>query len=234
MQKVDKKELKKALIGLGVIFLYFIASLYQAIPLQLLGVNYEEWNQIYKILYSLTYELVLISVIIYIYRSTLVKAYRDLKANHKKYFNEYAKYWILMIAIMIFSNGIIAFITSQTEPANEEAIRQMFSSYPIYTFISATILAPILEELVFRQAFRNVFTTNIIYIAISALVFGGLHVITGFNNWTDLLYLIPYCTPGIIFAYIMTKTDNIFVTMSMHLFHNGIMMAMLILADLLT
>lgn len=234
MQMINKDEIKISLSSLGVILLYFIASWYQALPLQLLGIDYEKWNQIYKLIYSLSYELILIGIIIAIFRTTLVNAYYDLKANHKKYFKEYAKYWILMIAIMIFSNGIITLITSQSEPANEELIREMFSAYPIYTFISAIILAPILEELVFRQAFRNVFPTNILYIITSSLVFGGLHVLTGYENWTDLLYLIPYCTPGVIFAYIMTKTNNIFVTMSMHLFHNGITMSLLILVKLLT
>ena len=40
-----------------------------------------------------------------------------------------------------------------------------------------------------------------------------------------LLYIIPYSIPGLIFAYILTKTDNVLVTAGIHTFHNGILMS---------
>ena len=96
-------------------------------------------------------------------------------------------------------------------------------------FISAVFIAPVLEELTFRQAFRNIFSNDKVFIIMSGLIFGGLHVVGNVNSPVDLLYLIPYCTPGFVFAYIMAKTDNVFVSMGLHFLHNGVMISLQIL-----
>ena len=67
----------------------------------------------------------------------------------------------------------------------------------------------------------------------SGLIFGGLHVVGNINHWYDLLYLIPYCTPGFIFAYIMSKTNNVFVSMGLHFLHNGMIMSLQVLLIML-
>ena len=60
----------------------------------------------------------------------------------------------------------------------------------------------------------------------SGLIFGGLHVIGNVNSIIDLLYLIPYCVPGFAFAYMLSKTNNIFVPMGFHFLHNGVTMSL--------
>ena len=67
---------------------------------------------------------------------------------------------------------------------------------------------------------------KILFIIISGIIFGGLHVITGFSSPIDLLYLIPYCAPGFAFAYILADSDNIFIPISLHFMHNGILIAL--------
>jgi membrane protease YdiL (CAAX protease family) len=63
----------------------------------------------------------------------------------------------------------------------------------------------------------------------SAFVFGGLHVFSSAETLIDLLYIIPYGAPGFVFAYMLSKTDNIFVPMGFHFMHNGILVALQIL-----
>ena len=87
----------------------------------------------------------------------------------------------------------------------------------------AIIFAPILEELVFRLSFRNMFKTDIIFIIASGLFFGFMHVSSP-NSLLELIYIIPYSIPGIVFAYTLTKSKNIFVPISLHFVHNTIMM----------
>ena len=41
----------------------------------------------------------------------------------------------------------------------------------------------------------------------------------------DLFYIIPYSALGVVFALMLYKTDNIFVSMGFHFMHNGILMA---------
>ncbi len=42
----------------------------------------------------------------------------------------------------------------------------------------------------------------------------------------DILYIIPYSVPGMAFAKMLSKTDNIFTSTGIHLLHNGLMIAM--------
>ena len=127
---------------------------------------------------------------------------------------------------MLISNSIIIYIFESGMSSNEEAIRDLFKISPLYIYFSSVIYAPIVEELTFRQGIRNIMDKNILFILVSGLLFGGLHVITDVNNLVDLLYIIPYSSLGIVFAYMLYKTDNIFVSMGFHFMHNGILIAL--------
>lgn len=229
----QKKNIKEFLTKFGkgilVISIYFIMNELIVLPFILAGINYDTIPLLIKVIYATIYEIAMIGIIILILKNEIKNAFKDIKENHMKYFSKYIKYWFLALIIMFASNLVITFISKGGIAGNEETIRTMFSQAPIYIFISSVFFAPILEELVFRQGIRNIFSNNIVFIVISGLVFGGLHVVGNVNAWYDILYLIPYCTPGFIFAYILTKTDNIFVTMGLHFLHNGIIMSLQIL-----
>ena len=66
----------------------------------------------------------------------------------------------------------------------------------------------------------DVFKNKYIYVLISGLVFGGMHVISSASSMGDFLYIIPYSALGIAFALLYYDTDNIFTTISMHSLHN--------------
>ena len=124
------------------------------------------------------------------------------------------------------SNLIILLINSGNMANNEAAVREMFNSTPIYAFISAVVFAPLLEELVFRKSFRYMFNNDTLFILASGLTFGAFHVIGSYESLIDLLYIIPYSVPGIVFAYTLVKSKNIFVPMGLHFIHNGILMSL--------
>lgn len=131
---------------------------------------------------------------------------------------------------MISSNLIVTLFTSSDIANNQEIIVESLKAHPLYTFIITVLIAPILEELVFRLSFRKIFMkTDILFIFFSGLIFGGMHVISTLSSLSDLLFIIPYSIPGFIFAYIYTKSKNIFVPISLHFIHNGIMMCLQIL-----
>ena len=60
----------------------------------------------------------------------------------------------------------------------------------------------------------------------SGLIFGMAHVIGQTESLIDFMYIIPYSIPGFVFGYIFVKTNNIFSSVCMHTFHNGILMAL--------
>ena len=225
--------LKTFYLGIGAVSVYFVMNEIAALPLILLGINVATMPTVIKAIYLLSYEIIMLAIIYSILKDKINLAIIDIKKNHKEYFSKYFKYWLLALIIMSSSNILIGLINGGQIAGNEEAVRNTFDQAPIYMFISAVIIAPLTEEFIFRQALRNIFSNNKVFIVISGLVFGGLHVVSSVSGWTDLLYLIPYCTPGFIFAYILVKSNNIFVSTGLHFLHNGIMMSLQILLLLL-
>lgn len=211
-----KKELKDFLIGLSVLLLYLLSSFISLLILSLLHISFNTETQ--KIIYNLFYEFILILIIIFIYRKTIINNIKNFKKN---YFS-YIRYWIIALILMLISNIIINMITNIDTSSNQNIIINTFKKAPIYTTILACLYAPILEELVFRLSIRKMFKTNIIFIIISGLLFGFMHV-SNPSSILELLYIIPYSIPGFIFAYTLTKSNNIIVPIGLHFLHNTLM-----------
>ncbi len=234
----DDKELKQRFklmgIGIGAILLYFFLEAFESVPLLLAHVNIASMNMTVKLIYVVSYLIVTAALIALIYKNKLKKDFISFKKNSTKYFSENIKYWLIATGVMLISNLILTHISTYGIAGNEKAIREVMNISPLYVFFSAVIFAPIVEELIFRQSIRNIFSNKWVFIIISGIVFGGLHAITDYKTLTDLLYIIPYSAHGIAFAYMLQKTDNIFVPMSFHMLHNGIIISLQIIVTLFT
>ena len=121
---------------------------------------------------------------------------------------------------MIVSNLAIIFITGGTIAGNEEAVRDMIDKVPLYMAFSTIIYAPFTEEIIFRKCIKDVIKNKWLYILMSGFIFGGMHIIGAATKLTDILFIIPYSSLGLAFAYTYYKSDNIFSTITMHLIHN--------------
>ena len=122
--------------------------------------------------------------------------------------------------IMMISNIIISLFTNNLA-ANEQAVREMIDKYPLYMAFQVMLYAPISEEIIFRKSIDKIFKNKYLYIFISGLIFGGLHVISSITSLVDCLYLLPYCSLGFVFALLYKNTNNnIFSTITAHAFHN--------------
>ena len=223
--RTKENDFKYCLKGVAVIFIYFLFSIGQEFPFILLHINVADLPSHIVIIYSLAVELLMISLIFCIFDKDFKNAWKDIKQNHLKYFNKYLKYYIISVIVMMAANMLINVLGGGMS-TNETTIRNEFNIFPLYTFISAVILAPILEESVFRLAFRSIIKNDFLFITISSLIFGGLHLIGTPINELLPLYLLSYCSCGIAFAYMLKKTNNIFVSMFFHFMHNGLILSL--------
>lgn len=211
--------------GLCAIFIYFFVSMFQSLPFDLMHIDTDALPAYLKIAYTLTIEVLMIVIIYYIFEKEYKKAIEDIKKNHKKYFDKYLKYYILGLVFMISANILINVLGGGLSN-NETAIRDEFSLYPIYTYISSVLLAPPLEEAVFRLSFRSIFKDNFLFVTISSLIFGGLHLLTMPINSLFPLYLISYCSCGVSFTLMVKDSNNVLTSTAFHFMHNGIIMSM--------
>lgn len=217
-------ENKKLIFKSMLIFIsYFVYSAIQTLPFDILGINYYSLDLNFKVMYTLLYELTYILIIVLLYASTFRENFKDYIKNFKTYMLNYMEYWALAFTLMIVSNYIIRLLFPSSVATNQENLNMLFEKAPIYIIISSIIYAPIIEESIFRLSLRNIFKSDKLFIFMSGFVFGALHVVSSFNSWQDLIYIISYSIPGFVFSYTLVKSKNIFIPISLHLFHNSFM-----------
>ena len=212
---------KKILITISLIVLLLFWQAIPVIILALLKINFNNMPKIMKVLISFASDLLLLILLLFIYRKTIKKDLHNyFNKNIKEHLLLSFKTWLMGFGIMIVSNIIITLLTNGQLSQNEESVRELIDMYPFYMLFQLMIYAPITEEIIFRKSIKDIFHNKVLYIIVSGLIFGGLHVITSLENPLGFLYLIPYCSLGCIFAYLYQKTDNIFSTITAHSFHN--------------
>lgn len=221
----DKNRWKYIFKGLTVIFIYFFISLFKSLPFDLLHINTEDISAYILIAYNLILEIAIIFTIYLTFEKEYKLAIEDIKKNHLIYFKKYFSAYLIGLIIMMLSNIIISMYGGGPSD-NENAIRSEFELYPVYTFITAVFLAPILEEMIFRLGIRSIFKEKGVFIVASGLIFGGLHLIGMPVDKLFLLYLLSYCSEGFAFAYMMSKSNNILVSTGFHFMHNGLIMSL--------
>lgn len=224
---MKKESYKKSfLTGILAILIYLIIPEISIPMLKLFNIDYYSLSINYKVFFLTVSDILTLCLLILLYVKDFTKDWNDLKKNWKQYANTYIKYWIIVLLIMAISNSLITYFTGSETSANESAVRELIKKLPIYMFFSSAVYAPICEELIFRKSFKKIFCFKWLFIIMSGFIFGGVHVLSGFSGWSDLLYLIPYCAPGFVLAYAYQKTGNIMVSMSIHFVHNFILVVL--------
>jgi len=165
-------------------------------------------------------------------RKPIVEDTLTLCKTKAKLFINWPIYTLLIYAITIALNLIISLITkifgSAPLSANQSTINYLTST-PwgfVLMIISACLIAPILEELVFRKAIFSLFKKSIIPLIISSILFGLVHISDELlslpGSWYSLLINgISYIGIGFGFGYVYMKNNkNIFLNILVHATYN--------------
>ena len=203
--------------GIFYIFLYFIITV---LIYLLFGNEIYNTNDLFLAnIATIVADLTIVFIFIIIFRKTIIPDFNDFKKNYKKYIKDNIQYWLIGLFLMIISNILISFLVEM--PTNEEVNRELLFNSTIPSIISMVIVAPILEELITRKSFKDVFKNQYIYIFISGLIFGSLHLLVA-ESLIECLYIIPYGVLGCAFAKIYYNTNNIWSNIFFHALHNFI------------
>ena len=206
---------------IGIFLSYFLYEFIIICILSILGINISELSFIQKNIYLFTIDIIYLTGIIYVYRKDLKNKFKDFNDNGTNYILKYAPLYLIGVIVMGIANSMLFNITGMEISTNEQNVRTLIKYYPIYMTFSSVIYAPIVEELIFRKTVRKLFNNGIIFVLMSGILFGLVHVIgTGNESINELLMGIPYIIIGIDIAYIYYKTDNIYTTITLHMIHN--------------
>lgn len=220
----------KILLIIKTIFLFMLLITFKSIFISIMPFDYDKMNTINKVIMMFSADIIYLIIIISIYIKTLKKDLKNYFKNFFKNFEQSFKYYLIGLGIMILSNIIIVIFVNGAVAGNEEQVREMISKVPLYMIFSVSIYAPLTEELIFRKSIRDIIDNKYFYIITSGVLFGLAHIVGNISSAKDLLYLIPYSSLGITFAYTYYKTKNIYSTIILHCMHNSIAIALYIIA----
>ena len=231
MERKEKFNIKALGKGLSLILAYFlganiISNIFSFfIKSKILPAKY---NNIY---YLLIY-LILFIIFTLLYKKELIHDFNKFKKDFKKDIKIAFKYYIRGVFIMYLTNYLLIFIFHLSKSVNELQNIEMIKNNMITQTIIIILLAPFLEEIVFRLSFKKMTKDIKLYSIITGVLFGFVHVITSLNNPIMILLTIPYSSVGIGLGYAYRKTDNIFSSITMHMLHNTFTIAIIIITIL--
>lgn len=152
------------------------------------------------------------------------------KGNFKTYMRYILPKIGIFFVVYIIVNIPILLITGK-EATNQTQIKEL----PMAVTASMSILlAPIIEELMFRGMLRKGINNDKLFIAMSSILFGAVHVLYVEENPIMYLYLIPYALIGYFLARTYTKTNNIFTNISIHFLWNTFCMILLLITQFIS
>lgn len=211
MSKIIKIEQLPAAV-FTIIFSFLWYSLTQ-LPL-IVGDSLKKYSLIFNILGTI-YVLVIAGLCIYVL-SRIYSKYSTKNSNIRRL--PLLRYTLVFFIVMIAYNTFCDYILPTTK--NQKTIENMINGNTFFIGILLfTIIAPILEELIFRGLFINmIFKQNTFWVPVisSGIIFGSLHSASNIMEW---LYYVIF---GMILAAAYKKTDTLAIPIALHMINNGI------------
>lgn len=213
---------------------FLFNDIFMLIPVYIFRINTKTMSSnTYYLLMIFSY-ICLIGIGLILYGKELKQEWKKFKSNRKDNIDTAVKYYFIGLGIMIASNILINLFLKLGNSQNEVRVQSMIKSSPWIMLICVSIFAPIVEEILFRKTFKNVFKKKYVFIFVSGFIFGLLHII-GYKLKTplELLYIIPYGALGLSFALMDYEVDSTFPSIFMHMFHNAALTILSIVINML-
>lgn len=209
-----EEKIKNIFIWFGIIIFYLIMQIIMPAILDAFNITNTYITNTCLVLS----DVVITALLILFYKKDFKEGHDDLNKNYKDKISITIKIWLVGLVLMVISNNIINLFTANGIASNESLNRTILDELTIYAIPTMVIFGPICEEIIFRLSFKKIFKNKYLFIVLSALLFGGAHVIG--TSGIELLYIIPYGALGAAFAYIYIKTKNILCPILAHVIHN--------------
>lgn len=223
-------------LGLILIIFFNIGSIFSFI-LTKIGFDLDVFNYKDTAYVEVLIGLFLFVLLFLIYKKTIIKDYKllkeDLINNLKKCFTIFGILLLVKFATAFAVSILSAVLGIEVlQSNNQNIIDSLVKNAPIMMLISSVVMAPFTEEVIFRLGFKKVIKNSNVFIVISGLVFGLIHIMPSTLSLPIILVQsMIYIALGLALAYIYDKEKNIFFVIIPHAMNNlfGILAALLLL-----
>lgn len=217
---MNSKRVLLLLIIYFVIFLKFVPEIGKKITLM---INPHAYMMNIPVLVTLY--ILVSAACVYIARPVWKPSVEKFRSEPMKYIRMIA-YVIVLILVVNFGLSILISLVTQTDTSqNQQIIENNSMISPFYTFFYTCIIAPVLEETIFRGGIYTFVKDKLGVVAalvISSILFGMIHVSSSLfsGDLNDLVYLILYAGIGAILGYAYERSQTIIVSVGIHAGNN--------------
>lgn len=205
-------NLKKSLLRiLLAIVVFFYTSIPVLVILRTIGMNISSTNYKSLVVYDFISSFIVMILISFIYFDLLKS---DLKKIKEKCDNKFVNYlknimvgFLDLLAIKYISAVVVTIVSTilgveVSASDNQAIIEKMVNSLPLLITLSASFFAPVSEEVLFRGGIRKLMNNKGVFITVSGLIFGLMHVTDNIVFILEILFI------GMIVNYILNNKSN--------------------------
>ena len=174
--------------------------------------------------------VVILSLMVGVFYKQLIHDFKIFKSYFKEYFVLILKTWGKALLLVAIAAIIIYIITDKMKANNQIALQNSFNSDPVFIALLSMFYAPIAEELMFRGVFRKFIKNKKLFVIVSGVVFGLMHVIDDSKTLAEFSYVFVYSILGIYLAGIYARTNNLCTNIFMHFMQNTLSVIGMILS----
>lgn len=207
MEKI-KKELLRILLA---IIIFFYTSIPVLAILRIIGLEITKSNYKMLVVYDFVSSLVVAVFISILYYDVIINDLKKLKNKCNGKISIYLKNIMIGFLFLLITKFISAYIVTIisnlfnieiTTADNQAIIEKMVKSMPLLITLSASLFAPISEEVLFRGGIRKLMNNLGVFVTVSGLIFGLMHVTDNIVFMLEILFI------GIIINYLINNKNN--------------------------
>ena len=207
MEKI-KKELLRILLA---IIIFFYTSIPVLAILRIIGLEITKSNYKMLVVYDFISSLVVAVFISALYYDVIINDLKKLKDKCNGKVSVYLKSIMIGFLFLLITKFISAYVVTIisnlfnieiTTADNQAIIEKMVKSMPLLITLSASLFAPISEEVLFRGGIRKLMNNLGVFVTVSGLIFGLMHVTDNIVFMLEILFI------GIIINYLINNKNN--------------------------
>lgn len=178
----------------------------------------------------------MLPLMLYFMKLDIVDDFHEIKMKRQEILIPVLIGYVMIIAGNYVSQLLSSLFARLLNIVPREAINQITiinalqSEGVIFMLLSAVILGPIVEELIFRKAVFGLIRSDKLALFVSTFIFGTIHLVNEASIAEALVTGVSYYMMGFVFGYIYLKNDrNIWIPTIVHIASNLISVVAILL-----
>lgn len=202
------KENKNNLRSIMIIILYFI------FPYVMKFLSGVKWL---VVLFYMLFAL----LILYLYRNTFKRDFKDIKENKKKYLSSILTNVVLIFVIMLVTNALIGMIFDIKQTSeNDYSLLSMFKKSPIVLMFLTSLYYPVIEGVIFRKSVRDIIDNKWMFIMLSSVFYFFFNVAYTLLSFTSIITSLCYLFSMMLLSSYYYKTNNFTASVLVMMIYN--------------